>query len=70
LGIENIKSITDSVKNKEKIVMLDHDDLYRHIEKNNEPISKFQNLINTLIEFCKENGIVLLRTRGVIFSDD
>ena len=70
LGIENIKSITDSVKNKEKIIMLDHDDLYRSVEKDNEPISRFQNSINTLIEFCKENGIVLLRTRGVIFADD
>ena len=70
LGIVNIKSIIDSVKSKKKIIMLDHDDLYRSIEKNNEPISKFQNSINTLIEFCKENGIILLRTRGVIFADD
>ena len=70
LGIVNIKSITDYVKNKKKIIMLDHDDLYRSIEKNNELISKFQNSINTLIEFCKENGIILLRTRGVIFADD
>ena len=70
LGIVNIKSITDSIKSKKKIIMLDHDDLYRSIEKNNELISKFQNSINTLIEFCKENGIILLRTRGVIFADD
>ena len=70
LGIVNIKSIIDSIKSKKKIIMLDHDDLYRCIEKNNEPISKFQNSINTLIEFCKENGIILLRTRGVIFADD
>ena len=70
LGIVNIKSIIDSIKSKKKIIMLDHDDLYRSIEKNNELISKFQNSINTLIEFCKENGIILLRTRGVIFADD
>ena len=70
LGIVNIKSITDSIKSKKKIIMLDHDDLYRSIEKNNELISKFQNSINTLIEFCKENEIILLRTRGVIFADD
>ena len=70
LGIVNIKSITDSIKSEKKIIMLDHDDLYRSIEKNNELISKFQNSINTLIEFCKENGIILLRTRGVIFADD
>ena len=70
LGIVNIKSITDSIKSKKKIIMLDHDDLYRSVEKDNEPISRFQNSINTLIEFCKENGIILLRTRGVIFADD
>ena len=70
LGIVNIKSIIDSIKSKKKIIMLDHDDLYRSIEKNNELISKFQNSINTLIEFCKENGIILLRTGGVIFADD
>ena len=70
LGIVNIKSIIDSIKSKKKIIMLDHDDLYRSIEKNNELISKFQNSINTLIEFCKENEIILLRTRGVIFADD
>jgi len=68
-GVENVDEIVESL-GAEKIIMLDHDDLYRCIEKNNEPISKFQNSINTLIEFCKENGIILLRTRGVIFADD
>ncbi len=70
LGIENIKDIVDSIIVKEKIIMLDHDDLYRSIEKNDEPISKFHDSINTLVEFCEGNNVILLRTRGVIFADD
>mgnify|MGYP000844989083 FL=1 len=50
--------------------MLDHDDLYRSIEKNDEPISKFHDSIDTLVEFCNKNNVILLRTRGVIFADD
>jgi len=69
-GIQNIREITECLTSQEKIVMLDHDDLYRSIEKNNEPISTFKNSINTLIEFCKQNQIVLLRTRGIIFAND
>ena len=70
LGVENIESIANTINSKEKIIMLDHDDLYRSIEKNNEPITKFQHSINTLVEFCKQNNVILLRTRGVIFADD
>ena len=69
-GIQNIKEIIECLRSKEKIVMLDHDDLYRFIEKNNEPISTFKKLINTLIEFCNQNEVMLLRARGVIFADD
>ena len=70
LGIENIKDIIDSINANEKIIMLDHDDLYRSIEKNDEPISKFHDSIDTLVEFCNKNNVILLRTRGVIFADD
>ena len=70
LGIENIKDIVDSINTNEKIIMLDHDDLYRSIEKNEEPTSKFHDSINTLVEFCNKNNVILLRTRGVIFADD
>ena len=70
IGIENIKEITDCLTDQKKIVMLDHDDLYRSIEKRSDSVSKFKNSINTLIEFCKHNQVVLLRTRGVIFADD
>jgi hypothetical protein len=68
-GISNIKEITDSLDYEEKIIMLDHDDLYSSLTRSNEPASNFKNYINELIQFCNQNNITLLRTIGVIFSD-
>ena len=67
-GVSNIKQITDALGTK-KIVMLDHDDLHSSIIKANQPISKFLECFNTLVEYCKNNNIILLRTIGVVFSD-
>ena len=50
--------------------MLDHDDLFSDILKKNKSESKFKEHIKTLIEFCHKNNIKLLRTVGVIFSDE
>ena len=68
-GVKNIKEITDVLSNK-KIIMLDHDDLYSNLIKQNEKPEKFKEYVNDLAEFCKENNIIMLRTIGVIFSDD
>ena len=69
-GINKIKEITDELKYDKKVIMLDHDDLYSSLTRSNEPTSNFKNYINQLIDFCNNNDIVLLRTVGVIFSDD
>ncbi len=69
-GVNNIEEITNAIVSKEKIIMLDHDDLYSSMLKKNEPSSNFVNYINKLIEHCTKNNIILLRTIGVIFSDD
>ena len=37
---------------------------------NNEDKSKFQEYIQILIDYCEQNKISLLRTVGVVFSDD
>jgi len=50
--------------------MLDHDDLFSSIIHNNEDKDNFQEYIKKLIDFCEENNISLLRTVGVVFSDD
>jgi len=69
-GVLNIRSITNALPNPEKFLMLDHDDLFSSIKRDNEPESKFVDYVSMLIKFCKENKISLLRTVGVIFSDD
>jgi len=69
-SILNIKEICNALKTEEKVVMLDHDDLFSSIIHSNEDKDNFQEYIKKLIDFCEENNISLLRTVGVVFSDD
>jgi len=69
-GISNVSEIVQAIPGQEKILMLDHDDLFSALTKLAEPPSNFKNYINELVEFCKENNTILLRTIGVIFSDE
>ena len=69
-AVLNIKEICDSLKTERRIVMLDHDDLFSSIIRNNEDKNSFQEYIKKLIGFCDEENISLLRTVGVMFSDD
>ena len=68
-GVSNIKQITDALGTT-KIIMFDHDDLYSSIIKSKQPISKFLECFNKLVEYCKNHNVVLLRTIGVVFSDE
>ncbi len=49
--------------------MLDHGDLYSMLLKNNKK-DEFTNYLKQLLDFCKDNDVTLLRTIGVIFSDE
>ena len=69
-SILNIKEICNALKTEKKIVMLDHDDLFSSIIRKNEDKNSFQEYIKNLVDFCEENNISLLRTVGVMFSDD
>ena len=69
-AVLNIKEICDALKTEKKIVMLDHDDLFSSIIHNNEDKNSFQKYIRKLIDFCEKEKISLLRTVGVVFSDD
>jgi len=69
-AVLNIREICDSLKTEKRIVMLDHDDLFSSIIRNNEDKNSFQEYIKKLISFCDEENISLLRTVGVMFSDD
>jgi len=68
-GIENIQEITDILKG-DKIVMLDHDDLFSSILKNKMPESKFKDYIKKIVNYCDTNDIKLLRVAGIIFTDE
>ena len=68
-GVKNIASTVDLLP-EEKLVMLDHDDLYSKILKNNNDPKNFQIYIKELIDFCDLNDVTLLRTVGVVFGDE
>ena len=67
-AIDNIENIVNALQN-EKIIMLDHDDLFSSILKQNKPVSDFKEYIKNLVIFCEKNNVKLLRTIGVVFSD-
>ena len=69
-AVKNILEIANALDYRSRIFMLDHDDLYSNLLKSNIPSDKFSFYINQLSEFCKSNKITLLRTIGVMFSDD
>jgi citrate lyase beta subunit len=68
-GVKNIAEITEVLGDK-KIIMLDHDDLYSNLIKKNEQPEKFKEYVSNLSNFCQKNNVIMLRTIGVIFSDD
>jgi len=69
-AVENILEIANALDYQSRVFMLDHDDLYSNLLKSNISPDKFTFYINQLSEFCKLNEITLLRTIGVLFSDE
>ena len=69
-AVQNIDEICNALKTDKKIVMLDHDDLFSSIIRNKDNKDSFQDCIKKLVDYCQENNIELLRTVGVVFSDD
>jgi hypothetical protein len=69
-AIKNISDIVNIIPTDEKILMLDHDDLFSEMIKNNEAADNFKKYIQDLVDYCDSNKIVLLRTIGVMFSDE
>jgi len=68
IGIKNIEEISELL-GQEKVIMLDHDDLYSSMIKSNDDPKNFSIYIKSLIDFCNLNNVTLLRTVGVIFAD-
>ena len=69
-AVQNIDEICNALKTEKKIIMLDHDDLFSSIIRNKENKDSFQDNIKKLVDYCQENNVALLRTVGVVFSDD
>ena len=69
-AVDNIKEIFESLRDNKKMMMLDHDDLFSSIIKQNIDKNQFEIYIQRLAEFCNKNNVLLLRTVGVMFSDD
>ena len=69
-AVKNISDIVNAIPTDEKILMLDHDDLFSEIIKNNESVDNFKKYIQELTDYCNLNKIILLRTIGVMFSDE
>ena len=69
-AIDNLQNIASSLADSEKIFMLDHNDLFSDVIKQNETESKFKEYLKILIEFCDKNNIKLLREIGVVFNDE
>ena len=68
-GIDNIDNICSAFIDK-KIIMLDHDDLFSDLIRLKIPSSEFFSYIEKLADYCSKNSVKLLKTRGVIFSDE
>lgn len=68
-GVKNISKIATKLS-KGDYIMLDHDDLFTDVIKNNQTTKDFLDLIDTLVSFCNSSNFNLLRTRGVIFSEE
>ncbi len=68
VGIGNIAKTRASLGD-DATMMLDHDDLFNDIMTSGGDAAEYTGLIDELVEYCAANGVCLLRTRGVIFSD-
>ena len=69
LGVQNIDKISE-VLGTNKIIMLDHDDLYSSLLRSADDPKNFQKYLKTLTDYCADNNIILLRTIGVLFGDN
>ena len=69
-GIDNLPEITSLLEGQMKFMMLDHDDLFMSINNAGGTNRDFIQKVNHLVDYCKQQGVKLLRAKGVIFSDE
>lgn len=68
-GTMHLSEILDSMNYEPQIIMLDHEDLFSnlvHLKKEDD----YLDIVNGVINICKERRVHLLRVKGIIFSDE
>lgn len=68
IGVKNARDIIKALNYEDKVVMLDHQDLYAELVRMNRADSYLE-LVDDLAKICKEEGACLLRTVGVVFAE-
>ena len=67
IGIRNARDIIQALNYKDKVIMLDHQDLYSDLV-GMERESEYLDLVSSLDKTCQEKKVYLLRTVGIVFS--
>jgi hypothetical protein len=70
VGIENAESILKALPYENKVIMLDHEDLYNDLLNNNVPPDHLYDVyVAKLNKYCNQNNTKVLKTAGIVFSD-
>ena len=68
IGVTNARDIIKALNYEDKVVMLDHQDLYSDLIRMDRADS-YLDLVDCLDKICKEEKCCLLRTVGVVFAE-
>lgn len=68
-GIKNIKQISKSLSYDNKIIMLDHEDLFTDVNNQGHSSKYFTSLVDELVNYSRTHNLTLLRAKGIIFSN-
>ncbi len=68
IGVKNARDIIQALNYDDKVVMLDHQDLYAELIRM-DSANSYLALVDDLAKICKEEKACLLRTVGVVFAE-
>ena len=68
IGIRNARDIIQALNYRDKVIMLDHQDLHSDLISMGRE-DEYLELVGILEKTCQEKGALLLRTVGVVFSE-
>ena len=68
-GAVNLPDIIDELPYALKVIMLDHEDLYSNLV-NHRKEKSYLEIVDKIVRTCKKKNAVLLRAKGIIFTND